>query len=91
MLVAQYSETKPTQTGIYREKYTFCIIKSLEHLNNLKTCRFPYIGLELTIYVIKSQFHLVRQSLEVPHSSENTATMATPSLVVFLLLFLIHG
>jgi hypothetical protein len=30
---------------------------------NLKTGRVPYLGLELTIYVIKSQIHLVRQSL----------------------------
>jgi hypothetical protein len=39
---------KPTQTRIYREKYTFCIMKSLEHLKNLKTGRVPYLGLELT-------------------------------------------
>jgi hypothetical protein len=38
-------------------KYTLCVIKSLEYLNNLKT------GLKLTIHVIKSQIHLVRQSL----------------------------
>jgi hypothetical protein len=37
----------PIQTRIYREKYTFCIIKSLEHLKNLKTGRVPYLGLEL--------------------------------------------
>ncbi len=54
---------KPTQTRINREKYTFCIIKSLEHLKNLKTARFLYLGLELTMHVLKSQIHLVRQSL----------------------------
>jgi hypothetical protein len=32
------------------------------HLH-LKTERVPYLGLELTMYVIKSQIHLVRQSL----------------------------
>jgi hypothetical protein len=38
----------PTQTRINREKYTFCVIKSLEHLINLKTGRRPHLGLELT-------------------------------------------
>jgi hypothetical protein len=47
MLVAQYSENH----------------KSLEHLKNLKTGLVPYLGLELTVYVIKSQIHLVSQSL----------------------------
>jgi hypothetical protein len=54
---------KPKQTHIYREKYTFCVIKSLEHLKNVKTGRVPYLGLELTMHVIESQIHLVRQSL----------------------------
>ncbi len=31
-----------------REKNTFCVIKSLEHQQNLKTGRIPYLGLELT-------------------------------------------
>ncbi len=31
------------QTRIYHEKYTFCVIKSLEHLKNFKTCRVPYL------------------------------------------------
>jgi hypothetical protein len=37
------------QTRINRDKYTFGVIKSLEleHLNNLKTGRVPYSGLEL--------------------------------------------
>jgi len=37
------------KTRINREKYTFCIIKSLVHLKNLKTGRVPYLGLELTM------------------------------------------
>jgi hypothetical protein len=32
---------KPTQTGINRNKYTFCILKSLEPLKNSKTSRVP--------------------------------------------------
>jgi hypothetical protein len=32
-------------------------------MEHLKTGRVPYLGLELTIHVIKSQIHLVRQSL----------------------------
>jgi hypothetical protein len=39
------------------------VIKSFEQLKNLKTGRVPYLGLELTIHIIKSQIHLVRQSL----------------------------
>ncbi len=46
---------KSTQTRINREKYTFCVIKSLELLKNLKTGRVPYLGLELTIHALKSQ------------------------------------
>ncbi len=48
---------KPTQTRINREKYTFCVIKSLEHLKNLETRRVPYLDLELTMNVLKSQIH----------------------------------
>jgi len=51
------------QTRINREKYTFCVIKSLEHLKNLKTGHVPHLGLELTMHVIKSQIYLVRQFL----------------------------
>ncbi len=51
------------QARINREKYTFCVIKSFEHLKNFKTGRGPYLGLELTIHILKSQIHLVRQSL----------------------------
>ncbi len=36
---------KPAQT---REKYTFCVKKSLAHLKNLKNGCFPYVDLELT-------------------------------------------
>jgi hypothetical protein len=51
------------QTRINHEKYTFCIIKSLKHLKKFKIGRVPYLGLELTMNVIKSQIHLVKQSL----------------------------
>ena len=47
-----------------REKYTFCNTKSLEHLKNLKNGPVPYLGIDLTIHVIKSQIHLVRQSFK---------------------------
>ena len=52
---------KPMQT--VRNRYTFCVIKSLEHLKNLKTDRLPYLGLELTMHLHNSQIYLVRQSL----------------------------
>jgi hypothetical protein len=32
---------KPTQTRIKREKYTFCVIKSLEQLKSLKLAASP--------------------------------------------------
>ncbi len=51
------------QFRINREKDTNCILKSLEHLKNLKTVRVPYLGLELAMLVIKSQILLVRQFL----------------------------
>ncbi len=54
---------KLMQTRINHEKYPFLVIKSLEHLQNFKTGRVPYLGLELTMHVLKSQVHLVRQSL----------------------------
>jgi hypothetical protein len=54
---------KPTQIRTNREKYTFCVIKSLEHLKNLKTGRVPYLALELIMHVLKSQIHLFRQYL----------------------------
>ena len=37
----QLTIIKPTQTGINRNKYTFCTVKSLEPLKNLKTSRVP--------------------------------------------------
>jgi len=40
------------QTRINRKKYTFCVIKSLEHLNNLKTGCVLYLGLDLTMHVL---------------------------------------
>jgi hypothetical protein len=33
---------KPKQTHINRMKYTFCVLKPLEQLKNLKTGRAPY-------------------------------------------------
>ncbi len=54
---------KPTQTRINRKKCTFCVIKSLEQLKNIKNGPVPYLGLELSIRVTKSQIHRVRQSL----------------------------
>jgi hypothetical protein len=48
-----------------RKKYTFCVIKSLEHLENLKNGLALYLGLKLTMHVNKSQIYLVRQSLEL--------------------------
>ncbi len=44
-------------------KNTFCVVKSLEHLKNLRTGRILNLGLELTMHVFKSPIHLVRQSL----------------------------
>jgi hypothetical protein len=41
-------------------KYAFCVIKSLETQKNGPV---PYLGLDLTVHVIESQIHLVRQSL----------------------------
>jgi hypothetical protein len=54
----------PTQTSMNRKTYTFCVVKSLEHLKNLNTGPVPYLGRELTMHVIKSQIHLMRQSLK---------------------------
>jgi hypothetical protein len=36
---------KPTQTGINRNKYTFCTMKSSETLKIFKTSRIPYLRL----------------------------------------------
>ncbi len=64
ILVAQYSETDC--------RYAFVLLicrhfqrhlKPLENLKNWKTGRVPYLGLELAIHVVRSQIHLVRQSL----------------------------
>jgi hypothetical protein len=35
----------------------------MEHLQNLENGPVLYLGLKLTIHVIKSQIHLMRQSL----------------------------
>jgi hypothetical protein len=39
-------------------------LASFEQLKDLKTGRVPYLGLELTRHAIKSQIHLVGQSLK---------------------------
>ncbi len=48
-----------TQTLINREKYSFCIIKSFEYLKNVKNSPVLYLGLKLTIHVIKSQLRKI--------------------------------
>jgi hypothetical protein len=50
----------PTSTRINREKYTFCVIKSLEHLKNFKNGPVLYLSPKLTLYVIKGQIRLVK-------------------------------
>ncbi len=60
---------KPTQTRIYREKYTFCIVKSLEHLKYLKTGHVPYLSLELTMHDIKSTVPLINQQTKLGQKS----------------------
>jgi hypothetical protein len=62
---------KPTQTRINHDKYTFCVIKLLERLKNLKTGRVvPYLGLELTMHVLKSQIHLVRRVMVITKNTQ---------------------
>jgi hypothetical protein len=48
---------KPTKTRINRKNYTFWVINHLrvEQLKNLKIDPVRYLGLKLTIHVIKSQ------------------------------------
>ncbi len=60
---------KPMQTRINHEKNIICVIRSLELLKKLKNDHVPYLGIELTIHVIKSQIHLVRQSLSSQSAS----------------------
>jgi len=62
--------SRSTQTGINPEKYTFCVIKALEQQKKLKTCRVPQLGLEQTMYVIKSQIHPVRQFLKIQNKED---------------------
>ncbi len=50
--------TKPKHTGINREKYTFCIIQSLEPIKNLKSSRVHYLWLELTVFDLKNEIPL---------------------------------
>ncbi len=56
---------KPTQTRINRQKYTFCVIKSLEHLKNVQNCPRPLFrpGTDHTCHQIQIKIHLVKQSL----------------------------
>ncbi len=54
---------KPTQTRIPREIHFLRYKEALEHLKIFKTVRDLYLGLELTMHVLKSQIHLVTQSL----------------------------
>ncbi len=61
---------KPTQTRMNRKIYTFCVVKSLEHLKNLITGPVPYLGWEMAMFVIKSQIHLMRQSIKVAIQSD---------------------
>jgi hypothetical protein len=51
------------QTLVNCDKYTFCFIKIIEAPKKFKTGRVLYLDLELTVRVLKSQIHLVRQSL----------------------------
>ncbi len=46
-LLAQISQRK---LAFNREKYTFCVVKSLAHIKNVKTGGVPYLGLELTMH-----------------------------------------
>jgi hypothetical protein len=64
-LVLATNIVKTTQTHINCEKYTICVIKSLEPLKNLKTGRIPYLDLEPTMHVLKSQTHLETVLLNV--------------------------
>ncbi len=64
ILVAQYSETDCRYAFVLQSVGIFKgILKPLENLKNWKTGRVPYLGLELAIHVVRSQIHLVRQSL----------------------------
>ncbi len=53
--------------AVNHEKYTICEIQYLRYKNiaapkQLKNGLVPYLGLELTIHVIKSHIYLARQS-----------------------------
>ncbi len=43
----------------------------MEQQKNVKTGNIPYVGPEQTMYVIKSQIHLVRQSLSMKNATKN--------------------
>ncbi len=59
----RYTSTTYKTSVNPRKQYTFCIIKSFEQIKIFKNDPVLYLGLELTIQVIKSQIHLVRQSV----------------------------
>ncbi len=48
---------------LIHEKYLKSKISCQTPFKNLKNGRVPYLGVELTMLVLKSQRHLVRQSL----------------------------
>ncbi len=53
---------KPMQSRINRDKYTFCVIKSLGAPKKFKNWPRPlFMPRELTMHVLKNQIHLLRQ------------------------------
>ncbi len=58
----KYTPITLLQTRINQEEYFFRY-KIIVSPKNCKTGRVPYLGLELTMHVIKSQIYLVRRSL----------------------------
>jgi hypothetical protein len=68
---------KPAQTRNYREKYTFCVIKSLEHLKNFKTGRIPFLVLELHDHAC--------------HQKPNPSREAVPLICIFKYLLVGYG
>ncbi len=46
-----------------KKNFESCFLKWLSQQKILKTGRVLYLGLELTMHVLKSQTHLVQQSL----------------------------
>jgi hypothetical protein len=89
---ANIIKKNPTQTRINHEKYTFCVIKSMEHLKNVKNGPILYLGLKLTIHVIKNQTYLVRQSLKIHDlSCAHQSVAARAALLALLALYGVGG